>query len=242
MTDGTNATKSSTAISIAVAILVIVGIFFLGPRFGVRAPQPQDVIPSNGASNGSALVDDDVVLGNPNAPVTVVEFGDYQCPFCERLYSGAERQIRETYVKQGLVKFVYRDFPLDQTSPERPVPLHPYARAAAEAAECARDQDKFWEYHDYLFENQPGIPRMDFVAVAKTLGLQEIQFRSCIETRKYRNEVEKDLQDGIALGVRGTPATFVNGVLVTINGQSAGAAPFSIFQAAIEQALRDAQL
>lgn len=88
-------------------------------------------------------------LGNVNAPVTLIEFSDYQCPFCARFYQGAEAQIKKEYVDSGKVKIYFRDFPLTQ--------IHPGAQKAAEAARCAGDQGKYWEYHDLIFENQPSI-------------------------------------------------------------------------------------
>ncbi len=236
--DGSQSSRlSPRVIRSVIAVMVLLGLFFLGARF---TPQLQEASPSTSSlptggplaslAPSTVSVDDDVILGDVDAPVTIIEFGDYQCPFCKTLYTNAELAIRNAYVAKGLVRFVYRDFPLDR--------IHPYARAAAEAAQCASDQNKYWEYHDYLFEHQEEIPSLDFVTVAQSLGLDMEQFSLCVTSRKYRAEVEKDYQDGIAAGVTGTPTTFVNGVMVQIGGKSAGAASYSLFQAKIEEALQ----
>lgn len=182
---------------------------------------------SNPAPNNNISPDDDVILGDPNAPVTLIEFGDYQCPFCKRMFDETEKQLREEYVKTGKLKMVYRDFPLDS--------LHPHARRAAEAAECARDQNKYWAYHDSLFNKQSQIPTMDFAALAGELGLNATQFNQCLENGKYADEVENDYQDGLSYGVTGTPSNFINGRPLP------GALPYATFKAAIEEALQDPQ-
>lgn len=97
------------------------------------------------------------IEGSVNAPVTIVEFSDYQCPYCGRFYQNSETQIRKNYVDSGKVKIYYRDFPLDQIIPQTGLPMHPGADKAAEAARCAGDQGKYWEFHDLVFENQSSI-------------------------------------------------------------------------------------
>ncbi len=174
-------------------------------------------------------IDDDVIFGDADAPVTLIEFGDYQCPFCKKMYDETEKLLRDEYVKAGKLKIVYRDFPLDQ--------IHPYARRAAEAAECARDEGKYWAYHDALFTRQAEIPVLDFVKLAKDLGLSESEFASCVSSGKYAAEVENDLQEGLAAGVTGTPGNFI------IAGGSArslpGAVPYATFKLFIDQALSE---
>lgn len=183
-----------------------------------------DPAPSNNPS-----ADDDVILGDSSAPVTLIEFGDYQCPFCKKMFDETEGRLRDEYVKTGKLKMVYRDFPLDQA--------HPYARRAAEAAECARDEGKFWVYHDALFERQDKIPTLDFAVLAEELGLEKNLFASCLEAGKYVSEVEHDFQDGLAVGVQGTPANFI------VAGGSArslpGALPYETFKLFIDQALAE---
>ncbi len=175
----------------------------------------------------SVGVDDDPTLGSSEAKVTIIEFSDFQCSFCQRFWSETLPLIKESYVNTGQARLVYRDFPIDS--------IHPFARKAAEAAECADEQGKFWEYHDVLFANfdswqQPGTEA--FKAMAKNLGLDESKFGACVDSGKYAQEVQKDLQDGSKAGITGTPTFFVNGVKIE------GAQPFSAFQEAIEAQLK----
>lgn len=174
------------------------------------------------SGRSAPTIDDDVVLGDVDAPITLIEFGDFECPFCKQLHDQTMKRIRDEYVSTGKVRMVYRDFPLS---------FHPSAVPAAEAAECAKEQGGFWNYHDALFENQASLAQLDYVELAGKLGLDKEEFRSCYESRRYKEEVEKDLRDGIAAGVQGTPATFINGVLVS------GAVPYETFKGAIEAAL-----
>jgi protein-disulfide isomerase/plastocyanin len=167
--------------------------------------------------------DDDPVKGDADAPVTIIEFSDFQCPFCSRFYTDALPQIEQEYINTGKVKLVYRDFPLES--------IHPQARPAAEAAECADDQGKFWEFHDLLFENQQLLSDASYKQWASDLGLDENVFADCVDSNKHADEVTGDLDDGAAGGVTGTPAFFVNGQLLS------GAQPFSAFQVAIEAAM-----
>ncbi len=167
-------------------------------------------------------VDGDPVLGDANAPVTVLEFSDFQCPFCKKANDEALKQVKENYVKTGKVKLVFRDFPLE---------IHPEAETAALAAECAHEQGKFWEYHDVLFENQASLSDANYKKWAEELGFDTEQFNKCYKGLKYLDEVRKDMNDGQSYGVSGTPAFFVNGKLVT------GAQPYTVFEQEIEAAL-----
>ncbi len=219
------------AISILIASFVIGGslIYGAGVKELGRSDGRAEVASRDEKRGSEASItttptgDDDVILGDQNAPVTMIEFIDYQCPFCAKVVREVLPTIREKYVETGKVKLVIRDFPLDS--------IHSFARTAAEASECAAEQGAFWGYHDLLFERQAEIPAMDFVSLAGELGLNREAFRSCYEGKRYADEVEKDYQDGIAAGVRGTPTTFINGALVS------GAVPLSQFEAAIEAAL-----
>lgn len=193
------------------------------------SPQPSGR-PSDQGDSGSPTVevseDDDPVKGSEDAPVVIIEFSDFQCPFCKRFYSQTLSQIEEEYVQTGKARLVYRDFPLSQ--------IHPNAQKAAEAAECADDQGKFWEYHDTLFEDQNGwssVGESKFKEYASDLGLDTQKFNSCLDSGKYRDEVQNDLRDGQNNGVSGTPSFFINGKKVV------GAQPFSTFQQAIESEL-----
>lgn len=175
--------------------------------------------------------DDDAVLGNPDAPVTIIEFSDFQCPFCRKFYNETLPQIKKDYLLTGKAKLVYRDFPLVQ--------IHPGATPAAESAECAKEQGKFWEMHDVIFEEQEkqGSGTVQFTADdvkkwAAKIGLNTSKFNQCLDSGKYKQEVEKDLADGSAAGVTGTPAVFVNGRLIV------GAQPFAAFKTIIDEELK----
>lgn len=163
----------------------------------------------------------DRVRGNFNAPITLVEFSDFECPFCGRIYPTFKKILADY---PGKVRLVYKYFPLS---------FHPNAQKAAEAAECANEQGKFWEYHDVLFDNQAGGFSSDkFKTWAQTLGLNATQFDTCLETGKYAAKVQADEQEGQAKGVNGTPATFVNGQLVS------GAQPYESFKQILDTLTR----
>ncbi len=168
----------------------------------------------------SVSVDDDPSIGPKDAPITIIEFSDFQCPFCARA-APTVKQILKEY--DGKVRFVYRDFPLS---------FHQNAQKSAEAAECADEQGKFWEYHDKLFENQNALEISNLKQYAKDLGLDSSKFDSCLDSGKYTKEVEKDTEDGQKYGVTGTPAFFINGKLVS------GAQPFKNFATIIDSELK----
>jgi protein-disulfide isomerase len=159
-------------------------------------------------------------VGPANAPVTIVEFSDFQCPYCKL----SVPMIKEILAKYpGKVKVVYRDYP---------GPNHPHAQQAAEAAQCAGDQGKFWEYHDSLFDRQAPGTGWNFTQLAKEIGLNQDAFATCLNTGHYREEVAKDLHDGLKLGVTSTPTFFINGRPLV------GAQPFAEFQAVIDRLLK----
>jgi len=198
-------------------------------------PASQQTQPS-GPQIIQGLLDDDPVRGNPDAPVTIVEFSDFQCPFCKRFHETTLPLILENYVDTGKVKFVYRDFPI--------VSLHPNgAVATALAAECADEQGMFWQYHDKIFQNQKNWERLaaeDVVILLKSfaeeLGLDTNQFNDCLESGKFLDEVNNDLRDGASYGVTGTPAFFIGneerGYIIV-----SGAQPYSVFQNVLDQML-----
>ncbi len=172
------------------------------------------------------------ILGDENAKVTVVEFSDFQCPFCKALFDESLPQIKKDYVETGKVKFAYRHYPISS--------IHPNAQKAAEASECANEQKKFWDYHDQLFINQADWESLDttaalakFTEFAGSLGLDTAKFGQCLSSGKFEGAVSKDLSDGTAAGVSGTPATFINGIIVE------GAVPYEQFKAQIEQELAE---
>lgn len=232
----TSQNKNSLSIPISI---VIAGVLIAGAVFYSNSNSSQGSNPTERVAAGTeqvvatvaATVDDDAVLGNPNAPVTLIEFSDFQCPFCRKFYKETLPQIKKDYIATGKVKLVYRDFPLVQ--------IHPGATPAAEGAECAKDQGKFWEMHDAIFDEQEkqGLGTVQFTADdvkkwAGNIGLDTTKFNQCLDSGKYKQEVEKDLADGSTAGVTGTPAVFVNGRLVV------GAQPFSAFKVVIDEELK----
>ena len=187
-----------------------------------------------GAAAGEKVkvsVDDDPMLGNPKAKITLVEFSDFQCPFCRSFWSGAFQQIKTEYIDTGKVRFVYRDFPLS---------FHSGAIPAAQGTQCANEQGKFWEMHDKIFEEQAkkGEGTIQFSEndvrnwASQVVGLDFGKWNECFASDKYQQEIQKDLSDGSAYGVSGTPTLFINGVPIV------GARPFSAFKAEIDKLLQ----
>jgi protein-disulfide isomerase len=143
------------------------------------------------------------VKGDPRAPVTIVEFSDYQCPFCMKTES-VLTSLLDKY--NGRVKLAYMDFPLRE--------IHPNAESAAEASRCAGEQGKFWEFHDSLFADATKLDQPDLIARVRTLGLKEEPFRACLASGKFKASVDADREAGIKAGVGGTPGFFINGVFL----------------------------
>jgi protein-disulfide isomerase/Tfp pilus assembly protein PilF len=162
--------------------------------------------------------------GSPNAPVMIVEFSDFQCPFCRKVQATLKSVLAKY---QGRVSLAYRDFPLRG--------MHGQAELGAESSRCAGEQGKFWEYHDMLFENPDKLNRNGLLQLARNANLDEKQFDSCLSGGKYRAQVEQDLQDGIRAGVMGTPGIFINGIPLN------GAQPESTFERVIDSELASAK-
>jgi len=186
------------------------------------------VIPIDPANTGNGVSDvsedDDPFLGDENAPVTIIEFSDYQCPFCQSFWIDTLPEIKEKYIDTGKVKLVYRDYPLG---------IHPEAQIAAEAAECVRDaaggsNEVYFEYHDVLFANQGDLNEENLISWASDLGYD---ITSCLENGDFTEEVQQDFFDGQVAGVTGTPSFFINGKKVS------GALPFEVFEQMIEAEL-----
>jgi protein-disulfide isomerase len=170
----------------------------------------------------SASADDDPVLGNPNAPVTIIEFSDFRCGFCRKFFTDTLPVIKAKYIDTGKAKLVFRDQPV----------LGQQSQWAAEAAECANEQGKFWPFHDHLYQNpSPGSQRDDLKKVAEDLKLNIKRFNECFDSNKFGSEVQKDLLDGQNVGVTGTPSFVINGRFVV------GAKPAEFFQKVIEEEL-----
>ena len=180
-------------------------------------------------------IDDDPIKGSNDAPITIVEFSDFQCPFCSRFHIQTFPLILKEYVDTGKVKFVYRDFPIQNS--------HPNAFPAAAASECAHEQNNYWEYHNALFERQTIWNNLEisdsintFKKFAIELGLNEDQFNSCLDSGKYIEEINKDLKDGTNYGITGTPGFLIgnekNGFV-----KLTGAQPFEAFKKIIDSQL-----
>jgi len=158
--------------------------------------------------------------GPTNAPVTIVEFSDFQCPYCGREYPVIERLMKEY---DGKLRLVFRHYPLD---------FHPFAQKAAEAGACAQDQGKFWELHDKMFTNQGKLAVADLKGYAKLLGMDAPKFDKCLDSGEKKALVDDDLKAGSAAGVNGTPAFFINGIFVN------GAQPYEHMKQAVDRELR----
>ena len=186
-------------------------------------------------------VDDDPVLGDKNAPLTMIEFSDYECPFCKRHFTDVYPQLKKDYIDTGKLKLVFRDFIA--------VPTHnPLATSQAMGASCAKEQggdSMYFKYHDEIFKrtisNGNGMAVSQLGVIAKDLGLNVPTFQSCLDSNKYKAEVEKDIADASKAGVNGTPSFFVgkSNSSGTIDGTIiVGAQPFSAFKVIIDEMLK----
>lgn len=220
-------------------VLLVVASFLLGmlytkvqylengsvPGNTVAGTQPGNQAPQVGAKVDVA-VGNLPVMGNKNAKVKIVEFADFQCPFCKQWFSDVESNLINDYVKTGKVAFYWRDYPF----------LGQESNIAANAARCANEQGKFWEFHDYLYnhqgqENSGAFSADNLKQFGATLGLNTDQFNNCVDSGKYNTATQKDLADGQKAGVSGTPTIFINGQSIV------GAQPYSAFKTIIDQEL-----
>lgn len=163
--------------------------------------------------------------GAPDAKVTIVEFTDYECTYCASYFRDTYRPLMAEYGER--VNYVVRNFPITQ--------IHPRAARAAEAAECAADQGKFWEYHDLLFERQGALDEGSLAEHAAEIGLDQDGWAACMSSGRKAEVVQADLQDGIAYGVAGTPTFFINGRRLE------GAYPLAAMRRIIEEAEQEAE-
>lgn len=224
-----------------IAVMSLIGLIIVGGKFNKKsidsapndgeiavkntAKQPSKPLPSAGNVGEKVdikITNTDRVRGNKKAPITIVEYSDFQCPYCSRHHE-TMKQVMQAYPDQ--VRWVYKHFPLES--------MHPYAKKAAEAAECAGDQGKFWEYTDELFVNQGSI-KPDYLSIlAENLGLKADKFEDCLSSGKYTKKVENDFSEGKKLGVQGTPGNFINGRSIP------GAVPFADIEAIIKAELNN---
>lgn len=218
-----------TVVALAICLLLFffAGFFARGwvDQRQVAAPQTPQTKPTQEPLGSlvvpNVVVDDDPARGALNAPLTFIEFSDFQCPYSKRYSDEILPMILSNYGDR--IRYVYRDFPLSS--------IHPKAQKAAEAAQCAFEQGKFWEYHDLLFKNQGKLELADLKAYALSLGLDEGKFNLCLDSDKYAPEVQKDIQDGQTYGVTGTPTFFING------RKAIGALPYATFKTIIDEEL-----
>ncbi|MFH1283986.1 MAG: DsbA family protein [Candidatus Peregrinibacteria bacterium] len=245
--------KGIIAAIIVGAVLVAGGLVFNGLRTAsnddIKAAviaglnefvsAPDQAVADDSAANAETPVvdmekiinDDDAVLGDENAPVTIVEFSEFQCPYCEKFYSAAYQDIKTNYVESGKVKIVFKHFPLG---------FHAGAYPAALATECVREQggnEMFFAMHDAIFDDNSILSgdessiKDDLAALAKKVGANMTKYNSCIASDKYKDEIESDIAAGQSVGISGTPSFVINGELVV------GAFPYSEFESIIEGAL-----
>ena len=185
-------------------------------------------------------VDNDPILGDKNAPLTLIEFSDYECPFCKRAFTDVLPELKKAYIDTGKVKLVYRDYPLS---------FHANAEKEAEAAECTRSQSNdatYFKFHDQIFTKTTaggtGLALTELPVIAKSLGLNVNQFQQCLDSGKFKDEVAKDIADGSAAGVSGTPSWIIGSSNKDgqIEGQLiVGAQPFSAFKVIIDEKLKN---
>ena len=194
-----------------------------------RLPTTQSQLPAK------ISIDDDPMKGDPSAPITIIEFSDFQCPFCARFHDNTLPQLEQNYISTGKVNFVYRDFPIQN--------IHPNAVPAALVSECADDQNKFWKMHDKIFETQnvwqdlePNQAVGMFRQFALDVGLDMEKFDACVSSGEHLQEINNDLNDGRTYGVTGTPGFFVGNDKLGFT-KITGAQPFSSFQGIIEKQL-----
>ncbi|MEK7087440.1 MAG: DsbA family protein [Patescibacteria group bacterium] len=222
MDDQTNKYLIPGAIVLAGAVIAVAVLY------SVNGSPSKNTSKNETAAIGAmpAVTSSDFVLGDQNAPVTIVEYGDFQCPFCGKFFKETESVLRENYIKTGKVKFIYRDFAF----------LGQESFWAANAARCAGEEGKFWEYHDYLYSNQRGenqgaFSKINLKSFAATLGLDKEKFNSCLDSDKYLEEIKKETKAGADAGVQGTPGVFINNQLYV------GALPTATFTQIIDDEL-----
>lgn len=194
------------------AVTGVIGIVFLVSSRRAplsRTPSPLDTVRTGGFTEARSagttvdlsapiFSDRDPAIGSERPKLVIVEYSDFQCPFCRAAFP-IIREAVTTYGDRGL-RLVYRDFPVDE--------IHPEARGAAEAAQCAHAQGKFWAYHDKIFQNADALDATSLARYAEQVGLDRTQFDACVVSRQFRQAVEEDYQAGVKLGVKGTPTWF----------------------------------
>jgi protein-disulfide isomerase len=247
--------KTITANTFLIALL-IVSAFLIGTLYtrvqyleknqaenssqvaGVLAPSGATPQPTEDLSPKNVSVDDDPVFGDKNAPLTLIEFSDYECPFCKSFYEDTLPQLKKDYIDTGKVKLVYRDMPLG---------FHENAHKEAQAAECAREQggdEMYFRYHDEIFKrttsNGTGLALEQLPVIASEIGIDTSLFQQCLDSEKLKAEVDKDISDAGLVNANSTPSFFVGKVDskgVMSGTPIIGAQPYAVFKQLIEQKL-----
>lgn len=185
------------------------------------APQQANQAPTSPPRRFEVEAGDNPALGPADAPITIIEFSDYECPFCARWHQQVYSRLMKEY--EGQIRFVYRDFPLEN--------IHPNAVSAAIAAHCAGEQGAYFPFHDALFSYEYGLNREAYLTYAKRLELDLRAFEVCLDEARYADKVQANLEYGLSVGVSSTPTFFVNGIIII------GAQSFDVFQQVIEREL-----
>ena len=201
-----------------------------GAQTAQQAAAPQAAAPQAQPTLGkqNVAVGDYPPKGNANAKVTVIAFEDFRCPFCKKFNDEVMGQLQKDYIDTGKIKFYYRNYQF----------LGPASVTAGNAGECANDQGKFWEFHDYMYKNQPSESDTSMYTsdslsqIAGQLGMDASQFKQCMDSKKFDKNVSQDLADGQKAGTNATPTFYINGQ------QLVGAQPYTAFQTIIDQELK----
>jgi protein-disulfide isomerase len=226
----------SLGIGAAIAAVAIIGIFYAMDNTSTDTVfKTEDIKPSQAENQGGEAIKLSIfsdnaspILGDANAPITIVEFGDYQCFYCNKFFHETEDQIYESYIKTGKAKMIFKDFTI----------IGPDSIVAAHAAHCADEQGKFWEYHDTLYNNWNGenngwASQENQIRFAQGLGLDMDAFSECMASEKYTQKIQASTNDAQTLGLSGTPGFFIigpNNNVVRIPG----AQPFDVFVNVLE--------
>lgn len=202
-----------------IALILLAFAAGLGSGYALWGSQPAAAQPAADLQRLDVPIANNPSMGPETAPITLIEFSDFECPFCQKWQKEVWPQIQKAY--SGKIRLVYRDFPLGG---------HPNAQSAAEAANCANEQGQFWAFHDKLLSGK-ALGQETYQSYAAELKLDLTRFRECTSSRRFQAEVEADFQFGANLGINGTPTFFINGIPLV------GAQPFSAFKKIIDQEL-----
>lgn len=186
-----------------------------------QVPAENEVIAQEPTRYEVIINENDPIFGPEDAPITIIEFSDYECPYCRRHFLETAKPLLEKY--SGQIRLIFKDFPLTN--------IHGNAVPAAAAALCSQEQDAYWDFHDLLFENSLGLSEESYLAYAEYLGLDIEAFSTCVTEERYVDTVNANLDYAVSLGVRSTPTFFINGIPLV------GAQPYEVFEQIIESEL-----